>query len=95
MIAALVPLTPSFVAANLSLGILITFLSNVVPLGLGIADGTNYALYGVLGSTGPIGLIYTMINRARTVVLAAMGLAVLLIANLVDRSASAPGPDVS
>ncbi len=85
MVAALVPLTPALVAANLSLGILITFLSNVVPLGLGIADGTNYALYGVIGSTGPVGLIYTMINRARTVVLAAMGLAVLLVANLAAR----------
>ncbi len=85
MIAALVPLTPALVMANLSLGILITFLSNIVPLGLGIADGTNYALYGVLGSTGPIGLVYTMIGRARTCVLAAMGLAVMLIANLSDR----------
>lgn len=85
MIAALVPLTPSLVMANLSLGILITFMSTIVPLGLGIADGSNYALYGVLGSTGPAGLVFTMIGRARTCVLAAMGLAVLLIANLVNR----------
>ncbi|MBA3453660.1 MAG: flippase-like domain-containing protein [Deltaproteobacteria bacterium] len=87
MIAALVPLTSPLVVANLSLGILITFLSNIVPLGLGIADGTNYALYGVLGSTGPIGLVYTMIGRARTCVLAAMGLVVLAITTLVDRRA--------
>jgi hypothetical protein len=86
MIAALVPLTPTLVVANLSLGILITFLSNVVPLGIGLADGTNYALYGVLGSTGATGLVYTMINRARTCVLAAMGLTVMLIANLLDRA---------
>ena len=59
----------------------------MVPLGLGLADGTNYALYGVLGSTGPVGLVFTMIGRARTCVLAAMGLTVLLIANLVDRRA--------
>ena len=85
MIAAKVPLTPALVAANLSLGILITFLSTAVPLGLGIADGSNYALYGVLGSTGPLGLVYTMIGRARTCVLAGMGLGVMLIANFVDR----------
>jgi hypothetical protein len=60
-------------------------MSNVIPLGLGIADGTNYALYGVLGSSGPVGLVFTMINRARTVVLASMGLLIMLIASLADR----------
>ena len=95
MIAAMVPLPPALIVANLSLGILITFLSNIVPLGLGIADGTNYTLYGVLGSTGPTGLVFTMIGRARTCVLAAMGLVVLLIATLVNRRASGSGPDVS
>jgi len=87
MIAAAVPLTAPLVIANLSLGILITFLSNVIPFGLGLADGTNYALYGALGSTGATGLIYTMITRARTLVLAAMGLVVMLIANLTARAA--------
>lgn len=86
MIAAFVPLTPALVVANLSLGILVTFVSNIVPLGLGLADGTNYALYGLLGSSGPVGLVFTMIGRARTCVLAAMGLSVMLIANVVDRS---------
>ncbi len=52
MFAAGVPLTAPLVIAQLSIGILITWLSNVIPLGIGIADGTNYALFGVLGSTG-------------------------------------------
>jgi hypothetical protein len=85
MIAADVPLTAPLVLAMLSVGILITWVSNVIPLGLGIADGTNYALYGVLGSTGPVGLVFTMINRARTVVLAVLGLSVMLLASLADR----------
>lgn len=89
MIAAGVPLTAPLVFAMLTVGILITWMSNVIPLGLGIADGTNYALYGVLGSSGPIGLVFTMINRTRTVLLALMGLTVMAIANLVDR-VSAP-----
>jgi MFS family permease len=90
MIAADIPLTAPLVLAMLSVGILITWISNVIPLGLGIADGTNYALYGVLGSSGPVGLVYTMINRARTCLLAAMGLTVMLFENLADRAKRQP-----
>ena len=81
-----VPLTAPLVVAMLSVGILITWMSNIVPLGLGIADGTNYALYGVLGASPAAGLVFTMINRVRTCVLAVMGLAVLAIANALRRA---------
>ena len=81
-----VPLTAPLVVAMLSVGILITWLSNIVPLGLGIADGTNYALYGLLGASPEAGLVFTMINRVRTVVLAVLGLAVLAIANALRRT---------
>jgi hypothetical protein len=87
MIAADVPLTAPLVLAMLSLGIVITWLSNVIPLGLGVADGSNYALYGVLGSTGAAGLLFTMVNRARTLVLALLGLSVMLVASLAASAA--------
>jgi len=90
MVAADVPLTAPLVLAMLSIGIVITWLSNVVPLGLGVADGSNYALYGALGSTGAAGLVFTMINRARTCVLALMGLTVMLVANVADRAVATP-----
>lgn len=79
------PLTVPLVIALLSVGILITWLSNMIPLGLGIADGTNYALYGVLGAAPALGLVFTMVNRVRTVVLAVMGLGILAIANAARR----------
>jgi hypothetical protein len=85
LIASGIPLSVPLVAAMLSVGILVTWMSNIVPLGMGIADGTNYALYGALGATGAQGLDFTMINRARTFVLALMGLTVMLIANVIDR----------
>ena len=69
----------------LSVGILISWLSNVLPLGLGLADGTNYALYGLLGASPEAGLVFTMVNRLRTVVLAVMGLAIMAIANAMHR----------
>ena len=80
-----IPLTAPLVVAMLSVGILITWMSNIIPLGLGIADGTNYALYGVLGAAPDAGLVFTMINRVRTVVLAAMGLAILAVASALRR----------
>jgi uncharacterized protein (TIRG00374 family) len=83
--AADIPLTAPLVVASLSVGILITWMSNVIPLGLGIADGTNYVLYGLLGASPDAGLLFTMVNRLRTVVLALIGLTVMTIANAIHR----------
>ena len=85
MHAADIPLRPSLVVAALSVGVIITWASNIVPFGLGIADGANYVLYSVLGATAAAGLVFTMINRLRTVVLAIMGLAVMAIAHGTHR----------
>lgn len=85
MVAAGVPLTAPLVVGQLSIGILITWLSNVIPLGIGIADGTNYALFGALGSTGATGLVFTMLNRVRTVLLACIGLAIMAVVGVRAR----------
>jgi hypothetical protein len=86
LIATGTELTPALVFAQLSIAIIITWASNVVPLGIGLADGGNYALYGALGASPAAGLEFAMINRVRTVVLATMGLTVMMIANLFDRA---------
>lgn len=78
--AAGIALEPALVAASLTVGILITWMTNVIPLGMGLADGSNYVLYGVLGATPAAGLLFTMVNRLRTIVLAVMGLAIMAIA---------------
>jgi uncharacterized protein (TIRG00374 family) len=85
LVACQIPLTAPLVIAMLSVGILLTWLTNVIPLGLGLADGGNYALYGLLGASPAAGLIFSMVNRVRTVVLAAMGLTVMAIANAATR----------
>ncbi len=82
MVAVGLPLTLPLVLATVSVGILITWVSNLVPLGLGIADGSNYALYGALGATGGAGLVFTMASRARTIVLALLGLTVMGVSAL-------------
>lgn len=86
LIATGTELSGALVVGALSVGILITWISNVIPLGIGISDGGNYALYGVLGASPSAGLEFAMINRVRTVILASMGLAVMMISNLFDRA---------
>ena len=86
------PLRPVLVVATLSVGILVQWMSNIIPLGLGIADGTNYALYGLLGASPAAGVVFTIVNRLRTVVLALMGLVVMAIAHVFRRDRS-PSPD--
>lgn len=83
MSAVGVPLTAALVLAQISVGLLITWISNIVPLGIGIADGSNYALYGALGATGPLGVIFTMVNRLRVCVLALIGLTVLAVSTAI------------
>jgi uncharacterized membrane protein YbhN (UPF0104 family) len=87
--AADIPMTAPLVIASLSVGILVTWMSNIIPLGLGLADGTNYVLYGLLGAAPVAGLLFTLLNRLRTVVLALLGLTVMAIANALHRRNSA------
>ena len=79
--AAEIHVTPVLVVAMLSVGILVSWLSNIVPLGLGVSDGTNYALYGLLGASPGAGLVYAMVNRLRTLALAMIGLCVMALAH--------------
>jgi uncharacterized membrane protein YbhN (UPF0104 family) len=81
-------LTAPLVIGVLTVGLLVTWASNIIPLGLGLADGGNYALYGMLGAPPAVGLEFAMINRVRTCVLALIGLSVMAVANLAARRAS-------
>lgn len=85
LVACDLELTAPLVVMSLSVGILVTWMSNVVPLGLGLADGTNYVLYDLLGATAAEGLVFTMVNRLRTVALAAIGLVVMAAVSWRDR----------
>jgi hypothetical protein len=84
-----VPLTPMLILGVLSIGVLVTWVSNVVPLGLGVADGSNYLLYDLLGATGAQGLAVAMLNRVRTLSFAILGLGVMAGMSIADRFAMA------
>jgi uncharacterized protein (TIRG00374 family) len=83
--AAGLPLTPVMIIGVLSLGQLITHVSHIVPLGIGIGEGGNYLLYRALGAPGLEGIAFTMVYRARTCVLSAIGLTVLAFTSYRER----------
>jgi hypothetical protein len=82
-----VALTPHLVIGVLSVGVLIAWIATVVPLGLGLADGGNYALYNVLGASGAHGAFVTMLNRGRSLAIAVVGFAVMAIVHTINRIA--------
>ena len=82
-----VDITPPLVIGVLSVGVLISWIASIVPLGLGLADGGNYALYDLLGASGAHGAFITMLNRVRSVAVAVVGLLVMVIVHTINRVA--------
>lgn len=80
-----VAIRPILVIGVLSVGVLIQWIASIVPLGLGLADGGNYALFDLLGAPGMHGAFVTMLNRARSLLVALVGFAIMLIVNATDR----------
>jgi uncharacterized membrane protein YbhN (UPF0104 family) len=80
-----VSLSPLLVIGVLSVGILIGWVSQVVPMGLGLQDGGNYALFGILGATGPQGLLVAMLQRARSISIAILGLGAMAAIQIYNR----------
>jgi hypothetical protein len=68
-----------------SVGVLISWISAIVPFGLGVADASNYALYDVLGAAGAHGVFVTLLGRARSLTLALLGLVVMATGHATSR----------
>jgi uncharacterized membrane protein YbhN (UPF0104 family) len=78
-------ITPHLVIGVLSVGVLISWIASVIPLGLGLADGGNYALFDLLGASGAHGAFVTMLNRVRSLLVALVGFAVMAIVHAINR----------
>jgi hypothetical protein len=68
-----------------SVGVLIGWISAFIPFGLGVADGSNYALFDVLGAAGAHGVFVTLLGRARSLTLALLGLLVMAAGHTSSR----------
>ncbi|MEO8841710.1 MAG: lysylphosphatidylglycerol synthase transmembrane domain-containing protein [Kofleriaceae bacterium] len=80
-----VTLNATLLVGVLSVGVLISWISAIVPFGLGVADGSNYALFDALGASGAHGVFVTLLNRARTLAIALIGLLVMATAHAANR----------
>jgi len=72
--AAGAELSVGFLAAVLTAGQVIQWASAIVPMGLGITESGNYALFRGLGADPSIGVTVAIGKRAAQVVYAAIGL---------------------
>ena len=81
-----VELHPMLVIGVLSLGVLISWMSAIVPFGLGVQDGSNYAIFELLGSTGELGVLFTLVSRARTLAIAGLGFVIMAFAHTANRT---------
>ncbi|MBA2544321.1 MAG: flippase-like domain-containing protein [Deltaproteobacteria bacterium] len=82
-----VEVSPALIVGVLSVGVLIQWIAQIVPMGLGIADGGNYALFDLVGATGAYGVVITVLNRARSITVAIVGLCAMAVLHTVNRLA--------
>ncbi len=70
-------MSPGQFLALLSAGVLLQWFSAIVPLGLGLAEGGNTALFMLIGAPPGLGLTLALARRVNQVVFAAVGFVVL------------------
>ena len=71
------------VAAVATAGTLISMIASVVPMGLGISEGSNAALFAALGAPASLGVTMVLGNRITLLVYAAIGLFLLSASTVV------------
>lgn len=70
-------LSPAQFVALISAGVLLGWISTLVPMGLGISESGNVALFAAIGAPPAIGLALALARRLDQVVFAAIGFFVL------------------
>lgn len=68
-----------------SAGVLLGWISAIIPLGIGVSEGGNVALFSLIGAPPPLGLALALARRVNQVVFAALGFIVLTADRAVSR----------
>jgi hypothetical protein len=79
-------ITLGFVAAFTVGGFIIYMVSTLVPMGVGISEGGNYALFRVLGENPARGVTLVLARRVTLIVYAAIGLVLVTASETVQRA---------
>ena len=70
-------MSPGQFLALLSAGVLLSWISTIIPMGLGISEGGNVALFTLIGAPPSLGLALALARRVNQVVFAVIGFVVL------------------
>jgi uncharacterized protein (TIRG00374 family) len=71
-------LSPGQFLALASAGVLLGWISTVIPFGLGISEGGNVALFSLIGAPVALGIALALARRVNQVVFAVVGFSVLM-----------------
>jgi len=80
------PVSIGFLAAILTAGQVISWAASMVPLGLGISEGGNYALFRGLGVQPAIGVTVAVGRRVTQIIYAAIGLVLVSVNQTVKEA---------
>lgn len=78
-------LGPGQFLALLSAGVVLGWISTIIPMGLGISEGGNVALFALIGAPTSLGVALALARRVNQVVFALLGFGVLTADRLASR----------
>lgn len=78
-------LSPGQLLALLSAGVLLHWVSTLIPMGLGISEGGNAALFTMFGAPASLGIAFALARRLNQVVFALIGFGALALDRLSRR----------
>jgi uncharacterized protein (TIRG00374 family) len=79
-------ITPGFIAAYTVGGFVIYMMSTLVPMGVGVSEGGNYALFRALGENPARGTALILARRVALILYAAIGLVLVTVSETVQRA---------
>jgi hypothetical protein len=78
-------LGPGQFLALLSAGVVLGWVSTIIPMGLGISEGGNVALFALIGAPTALGVALALARRVNQVVFALLGFSVLTADRVASR----------
>jgi hypothetical protein len=85
VLAAGYMLGPGQFLALLSAGVVLGWVSTIIPMGLGISEGGNVALFALIGAPTALGVALALARRVNQVVFALLGFAILTADRVASR----------
>ncbi|HUS29314.1 MAG TPA: lysylphosphatidylglycerol synthase transmembrane domain-containing protein [Kofleriaceae bacterium] len=85
VLAAGYMLSPGQFMAYCSAGVLLGWISTIIPMGLGISEGGNVALFSLIGAPASLGLALALARRVNQIAFAIIGFFVLTADRVASR----------